>query len=117
MNHDATPELIISSAASKSSFIGVFSMFFGWLVSANAAIVVGTMVAVIGLLVNWYYRRADHKLRAAAEAREAALDALREARDAELDALRKARLQRDLPTDSQWHCDAANEDEARKNGS
>jgi NADH:ubiquinone oxidoreductase subunit K len=47
MNHDTTPELIISAAASKSTWAGVFSMFVGWLVSSNAAI-------VVGMLVNWY---------------------------------------------------------------
>ena len=64
-------------------------MFFGWLVSSNAAIAVGMLVGVAGLLVNWYYKREDHKLRAAAERREA-----------ELDALRKLRLQRGMTTDT-----------------
>jgi len=89
MNHDTTPELIIAAAASKSTWAGVFSMFFGWLVSSNAAIVVGMLVGVAGLLINWYYKREGHKLRAAAERREA-----------ELDALRKLRLQRGMDTDT-----------------
>lgn len=89
MNHDTTPELIISAAASKSTWAGVCSMFVGWLVSSNAAIVVGMLVGVAGLLINWHYKREDHKLRAAAERREA-----------ELDALRKARLQRGMSTDT-----------------
>lgn len=89
MNHDTTNELIISAAASKSTWAGVLSMFFGWLVSSNAAIVVGMLVGVAGLLVNWYYKREDFKLRAAAEQREA-----------ELDALRKSRLQRGMDTDT-----------------
>lgn len=54
MNHDTTPELIISAAASKSIWAGVLSMFFGWLVSSNAEILVGMLVGVAGLLVNWY---------------------------------------------------------------
>ena len=91
MNHDTTPELIISAAASKSTYAGVVSMFLGWLVSNNAAIVVGMLVGVCGLLINWYYKREDHKLRAAAEVREA-----------ELDALRKARLQRGMSTDTDF---------------
>ena len=64
-------------------------MFFGWLVSSNAAIVVGMLVGVCGLLINWYYKRENYKLRAAAERREA-----------ELDALRKLRLQRGMTTDA-----------------
>lgn len=103
MNHDTTPELIISAAASKSTWAGVVSMFLGWLVSSNAAIVVGMLVGVCGMLINWYYKREDHKLRAAAGVREAELDALRKAdevREAELDALRKARLQRGMTTDT-----------------
>lgn len=91
MNHDTTPELIISAAASKSTYAGVVSMFLGWLVSNNAAIVVGMLVGVCGLLINWYYKREDHKLRAAAGVREA-----------ELDALRKARLQRGMDTDTDF---------------
>ena len=51
MNHDTTPELIISAAASKSTWAGVVSMFFGWLVSSNAAIVVGMLVGVAGVVV------------------------------------------------------------------
>jgi len=82
-------KLITSAAASKSTYMGVLSMFFGWLVSSNAAIVVGMLVGVAGLLVNWYYKREDFKLRAAAERREA-----------ELDALRKLRLQRGMTTDT-----------------
>lgn len=103
MNHDTTPELIISAAASKSTYMGVLSMFFGWLVSSNAAIVVGMLVGVAGLLVNWYYKREDFKLRAASDSREAELNALLKAaemREAELDALRKARLQRGMSTDT-----------------
>ena len=89
MNHDTTPELIIAAAASKSTWAGVLSMFFGWLVSSNAAIVVGMLVGVAGLLINWHYKRENYKLRAAAERREA-----------ELDALRKLRLQRGMTTDT-----------------
>jgi len=103
MNHDTTPELIISAAASKSTWAGVVSMFFGWLVSSNAAIVVGMLVGVAGLLINWYYKREAHKLRAASDNREAELNALlkaAEVREAELDALRKLRLQRGMTTDA-----------------
>ena len=89
MNHDTTPELIIAAAASKSTWAGVLSMFFGWLVSSNAAIVVGMLVGVAGLLINWFYKREAFKLRAAAERREA-----------ELDAIRKLRLQRGMDADT-----------------
>ena len=103
MNHDTTPELIIAAAASKSTWAGVVSMFFGWLVSSNAAIAVGMLVGVAGLLVNWYYKRENFKLRAASDSREAELNALLKAaemREAELDALRKLRLQRGMSTDT-----------------
>lgn len=103
MNHDTTPELIIAAAASKSTWAGVFSMFVGWLVSSNGAVAVGMAVGVAGVLINWYYRREDHKLRAASDSREAELNALLKAaemREAELDALRKARLQRGMTTDT-----------------
>lgn len=49
MNHDTTPELIIAAAASKSTWAGVVSMFVGWLVSSNAAIVVGATVEAASL--------------------------------------------------------------------
>ena len=103
MNHNTTPGLIISAAASKSTYMGVLSMFFGWLVSSNAAIVVGMLVGVAGVLINWYYKHKNHKLRAASDNREAELNALlkaAEVREAELDALRKARLQRGMSTDT-----------------
>jgi len=65
-------ELVIASTASKSTYAGAASMFFGWLASSEAAIVIGMIVGVAGLLVNWYYKAksdrrqtVEHELRAA----------------------------------------------------
>lgn len=55
-------ELVVASAASKSTYAGAASMFFGWVASSEAAIVIGMVVGVLGLLINWYYKaKADRR--------------------------------------------------------
>lgn len=54
---------------------GVSALFFGWSASEFAAIV-GAVVAVTGLAVQWYYnRRRDRREQAEFEARMAAFEA------------------------------------------
>jgi len=46
----------IAAAASKSTYTGSGLMITGWLLSSEAAILVGMLVGIIGLVVNFYYR-------------------------------------------------------------
>lgn len=47
----------IAAAASKSTYTGSGLMITGWLFSSQAAVMVGMLVGIIGLGVNFYYRR------------------------------------------------------------
>lgn len=60
MTRDAI-EAGIAATASKSTYAGAVSMFVGWVVSSNGAILVGMLVGVAGLCVNWYYKHKDDK--------------------------------------------------------
>lgn len=75
-------DLTVSTAASKSAYAGAISMILGWLVSSNAAILLGMIVGVVGMYVNWYYKhKADKRMTREHD-------------------LRVARLQRGMDTDT-----------------
>lgn len=58
-------ELAIASAASKSTYAGAVSVLAGWLTSSEAAVLIGIVIGVSGLLVNWYYKaKADRRAEA-----------------------------------------------------
>ncbi len=67
---ETATDVAIASVASKTTYMGVGSVGFGWLMTNEAAVVGGLIVGVTGLLINWWYKRkADkreeemHKLR------------------------------------------------------
>ena len=49
-------ELVVASTASKSTYAGAAGMVMGWVASSEAAVILGMVVGVLGLLVNWYYK-------------------------------------------------------------
>jgi Bacteriophage holin family, superfamily II-like len=49
----------IASVSGKATYTGASMSVFGWFVSSEFAVLVGTIVGVAGFFVNWYYR---HKL-------------------------------------------------------
>jgi hypothetical protein len=51
----------IAAAASKSTYTGSGLMITGWLFSSEAAILVGMVVGIVGLGVNFYYKRKQDK--------------------------------------------------------
>jgi hypothetical protein len=58
-------EASVAAVASKSTYAGAGSAALGWFLSNEFAVVFGIVVAAVGLLVNWYYkrkadRRAEH---------------------------------------------------------
>ena len=55
-------EVTVAAAASKSTYAGAISMFVGWLLSNDAAILVGMLVGLFGLCVNWYYKHKAYQL-------------------------------------------------------
>ncbi len=55
-------EAAASAVASKSTYGGAATSVLGWLLSSEFTVVVGIVVAVAGLLVNWYYKaKADRR--------------------------------------------------------
>ncbi|MFT3777035.1 MAG: holin [Ottowia sp.] len=63
-------ELAVASAASKSTYAGALSMVLGWLTSNEAAVLVGMLVGVVGLWINFYYKaKADRRAEALYQAR------------------------------------------------
>ena len=61
---------MLAGAGNKTTGGGALVGFLGWLASSNAIGAIGLAVAVIGMLVNWYYKReanrrlgAEHLLR------------------------------------------------------
>lgn len=51
----------VSSAASKTTYVGATSGFLAWLVSIDVLAWLGIAIALGGFLVNWYYKRLENK--------------------------------------------------------
>jgi hypothetical protein len=46
----------MAAAGSKATYGGASASILGWIVSSEVGIMVGILVGLAGLLVNWYYR-------------------------------------------------------------
>ncbi len=49
-------ETAISTAASKTTYMGAGMTIGGWLLSSQFAVLVGIVLGIAGFLVNWYYK-------------------------------------------------------------
>lgn len=58
-----TIEATLAAAGSKATYTGAGTSIFGWLTSNEFAVLVGTLIAVGGFVVNWYYRHKEDKRR------------------------------------------------------
>ena len=58
---------LMASAGNRTTGGGAIVSFFGWVSSSNAIGILGLAVAIIGALVNWYYKREANR-RAVAQA-------------------------------------------------
>lgn len=61
---------LMASIGSGTTKAGAGSAVFGWIVSQEVLAVSGVMIALLGLCINWYYKRqenaraqAEHELR------------------------------------------------------
>ena len=62
----ATAAASAASAAAKAStatFAGSLALLGGWLVSSQAAALLGLLVGVAGLAVQWWYRDREYRMR------------------------------------------------------
>lgn len=62
-------ELAVASVASKSTWAGALVGFVGWLTSNQGVGLIGVLVAVGGLMINWHYKRENGKRLRAEDAR------------------------------------------------
>lgn len=51
----------MAAAGSKATFAGAGASIFGWLTSSEFGVVAGIVIGVVGLAVNWYFRRKTDK--------------------------------------------------------
>lgn len=65
-----TIDATVSAAASKATYTGAGMTIGGWFLSSEFAVLVGMLVGVVGLLVNWYYKaKEDRRLQREHDAR------------------------------------------------
>ncbi len=51
----------IAATAGKFTYAGAGTSLFGWFTSNEFAVLVGTLLAIGGFIVNWYYRHKEDK--------------------------------------------------------
>mgnify|MGYP003604441619 CR=1 FL=1 len=54
-------EVLITSVSSKATQAGAGVTVFAWLTSDQALGAIGLFVGVVGLIINWHYKRKDDK--------------------------------------------------------
>lgn len=67
--HDVATQTLdatVAAAGSKATYTGAGMTISGWLLSSEAAVLIGIVLGVAGFLVNWFYR-ARHDRREQAE--------------------------------------------------
>lgn len=67
----------LATAGSRTTGGGAVVGFLGWLASSQAIGLLGICIALLGTLVNWYYRREASRRATASRQEEAAEHALR----------------------------------------
>jgi cbb3-type cytochrome oxidase subunit 3 len=51
----------IAATAGKATYAGAGTSIFGWLTSNEFAVLAGTMIAIAGFIINWYYKYKEDK--------------------------------------------------------
>ena len=70
--HQATVDAAIAAVGSKATYGGAATSVLGWLFSSQFSVVVGILIGIAGLAVNWYYRaKQDRREQAAHDKRMA----------------------------------------------
>lgn len=55
-------EQVVTAVADKVTVGGGIAGLWGWLTSNNVLGLIGVLIALAGLLVNWYYKHKHYKL-------------------------------------------------------
>lgn len=53
--------VLMATVGSTTTKVGASASIFGWLISQEGLAFVGAGVAIIGLVVNWYYKRKEDR--------------------------------------------------------
>lgn len=59
--HTTNIDTAVAAAASKVTYAGAGASFFGWLASSEAVSLIGILAAVVGLVVNIYFKRREDR--------------------------------------------------------
>ena len=57
----ATFDATMAAAGSKATYTGAGATVAGWLLSSEFGVLVGVLIGVAGLLINWYYKHQQDK--------------------------------------------------------
>jgi hypothetical protein len=60
-----TLDTTIGTVASKATYTGAGMTISGWLLSSEAAVLIGIVLGVAGFAVNWFYKHREDKRRQA----------------------------------------------------
>jgi hypothetical protein len=70
-----TLDATVAAVGSKATYTGAGMTISGWLLSSEAAVLIGIVLGVAGFMVNWFYRaREDRRQQAEHKARMRHLD-------------------------------------------
>jgi predicted PurR-regulated permease PerM len=60
-----TVDATMAALGSKATYTGASTSVLGWLMSSEAGILLGILIGVAGLIVNWFYKHKEDKRRQA----------------------------------------------------
>ena len=63
---------VMAASAGKATQIGAGTTIVSWLVSSEAGVAAGIVIGLMGLLMNWHYRRKEFRIQEQRNAREQA---------------------------------------------
>lgn len=63
--HQAAFDATMSAAGSKATFTGASTSVVSWFLSSEFGMLMGILIGVVGLAVNWYYKHKEDKRRQA----------------------------------------------------
>lgn len=67
---EVTSDAALAAVGSKATYAGAGASVSGWLLSSEGAALVGILIGILGLLVNFYFkRREDRRLQEEHDAR------------------------------------------------
>lgn len=72
MKTEVSMEAAIAAVGQKTSLAGAGATGYAWLLSNEALGVMGVLIALAGLAVNWYFRRKEYELKKELNAAELA---------------------------------------------